>query len=519
MSEKRNKNQCMQTDGNREKHITAPEAKSNMTEQKCCSSSPKSIVQEQKNSKKMSAKLSENMQYLSQQLLSGKSFDIVYRVIHIGGREACIYFIDGMCKDELMQKLLQHFMSLKPENMPENVHEMAKKNIPYVEVDLNADWEMIIYFILSGVLALFIDGYDKCILIDSRTYPARGVEEPEKDKVLRGSKDGFVETIVFNTALIRRRIRSTQLRMEMLQAGNSSKTDIVLCYMENRVDHVFLTQIRERIKNIQVDALTMNQESLAECLYKKSWYNPFPKFKFTERPDTAAAQILEGDIVILVDNSPSAMITPTSIFDVIEEADDYYFPPITGTYLRLTRFLIAILTYFLTPTFLLLMQNPAWIPPGLDFITLKEPSNLPLIWQFLILELAIDGLKLAAVNTPNMLSTPLSILAALVLGEFSVNSGWFNSEVMLYMAFVALANYTQASYELGYAIKFMRIINLILTSIFGLWGYIGAVCIFVLAVVTNKTVSGHSYIYPLFPLNWKKLSNRFIRKRLPGARE
>ncbi len=468
---------------------------------------------------KMTAHLSENMKYLNNRLSVDTNFDVVYRVIHVGGREACIYFIDGFCKDEIMQKMLQHFMSLKPEDMPADIHGLAKKNVPYIEVDLHDEWEKIVYFIMSGVFALFIDGYDRCLLIDSRTYPARSVEEPEKDKVLRGSKDGFVETVVFNTALIRRRIRSTELRMEMLQAGNSSKTDIVLCYMDNRVDHIFLNQIKERIHNIQVDALTMNQESLAECLYKKKWYNPFPKFKFTERPDTAAAQVLEGDIVILVDNSPSAMITPTSIFDVVEEADDYYFPPITGTYLRLSRFLIALLTYALTPTFLLMMQNPQWIPAGFEFIMLKEPSNLPLIWQFLILELAIDGLRLAAVNTPNMLSTPLSILAALVLGEFSVNSGWFNAEVMLYMAFVALANYTQASYELGYAIKFMRIINLILTAVFGLWGYIGAILLFLGAIVTNKTVSGQSYIYPLVPFDWKKLTNRFIRKRLPGAGE
>ena len=396
---------------------------------------------------------------------------------------------------------------------------MSKKSIPYVEVDLQDNWEQIVYFIMSGVFALFIEGFDRCLLIDSRTYPARSVSEPEKDKALRGSKDGFVETVVFNTALIRRRIRSTHLRMELFHAGNSSQTDIVLCYMDNRVDHQFLEKLKQRIKTIHVDALTMNQESLAECLYKKKWYNPFPKFKFTERPDTASAQILEGDIVILVDNSPSAMITPTSIFDVVEEADDYYFPPITGTYLRLSRFLIALLTYLMTPTFLLLMQRPEWIPAGFEFIMVKDPTNIPLVWQFLILELAIDGLRLAAVNTPNMLSTPLSVMAALVLGEFSVNSGWFNSEVMLYMAFVAISNYTQASYELGYAIKFMRIINLILTAIFGLWGYIAAIALMVVAVVSNRTVSGKSYVYPLFPLNLKQLSKRFIRYRLPGARE
>lgn len=470
-------------------------------------------------SEKMSTSLSENISYLNQRLSVDTNFDIVYRVIKIGGRDACMYFIDGFCKDELMQKMLQYFMDITEEEMPVDAHEMSKTSLPYVEVDLQDSWEKIVYFVMSGVFALFIDGYDRCLLIDSRTYPSRGVEEPEKDKVLRGSKDGFVETIVFNTALIRRRIRSTELRMEIMQAGKSSKTDIVLCYMDNRVDHVFLNQIKERIGQIKVDALTMNQESLAECLYQKKWYNPFPKFKFTERPDTASAQILEGDIVILVDNSPSAMITPTSIFDVIEEADDYYFPPITGTYLRLSRFLIAILTYLVTPTFLLLMQNPEWIPVGFEFIAIKDVTNIPLIWQFLILELALDGLRLAAVNTPNMLSTPLSVMAALVLGEFSVNSGWFNSEVMLYMAFVAIANYTQASYELSYAIKFMRILNLILTAIFGIWGYIGAIILLIVAIASNKTVSGKSYIYPLLPFNLKQLSKRLLRKRLPEARE
>lgn len=477
------------------------------------------IDNSQEGMKKMSASLTENMQYLNQQMGVGVNFDLVYRVIKVGGKDACMYFIDGFCKDELMQKMLQYFMDIKEDELPDTAHEMSKRKLPYVEVDLQDNWDQIIYFIMSGVFALFIDGYDKCLLIDSRTYPARSVSEPEKDKALRGSKDGFVETIVFNTALIRRRIRSTNLRMEMFHAGNSSQTDIVLCYMENRVDHEFLEHLKERINHIQVDALTMNQESLAECLYKKKWYNPFPKFKFTERPDTASAQILEGDVVILVDNSPSAMIAPTSIFDVVEEADDYYFPPITGTYLRLSRFLIAILTYFLTPTFLLLMQRPEWIPSGFEFIMVKDTTNIPLIWQFLLLELAIDGLRLAAVNTPNMLSTPLSVMAALVLGEFSVNSGWFNSEVMLYMAFVAIANYTQASYELGYAIKFMRIINLILTAIFGVWGYITAILIMVVAIVSNKTISGKSYIYPLIPFNLKQFLKRILRYRLPGARE
>lgn len=470
-------------------------------------------------SNKMSGNLQTDMTYLNDVLAVDKSFDVIYRVIHVGNKEACFYFLDGFCKDEIMQKMLQYFMELSKETLPETVHELAKKNIPYVEVDLTDDWEKMINSYMSGIFLLLIDGYKKAILIDSRTYPARSVSEPDKDKVLRGSKDGFVETIVFNTALIRRRIRDTDLRMEMTSAGKSSHTDIVLCYMESRVDHVLLSQIRDRIKQIKVDALTMNQESLAECLYLAKWYNPFPKFKYTERPDTAAAQVLEGNIVILVDNSPAAMILPTTVFDVVEEADDYNFPPITGTYLRLTRTLITVLTYFLTPTFVLFVQNPNWIPGTFQFIMLKENTNIPVIWQFLILELAIDGLRLAAVNTPSMLSTPLSIMAGLVLGEFSVKSGWFNAEVMLYMAFVAIANYTQSNYELGYALKFMRIITLVLTGLFDLPGYIAGVIIFILSILTNRTIANHSYAYPLFPFKGKELIKRMIRFREPRAKE
>ena len=471
------------------------------------------------NSQTMKTSLQENMDYLNQILQVDVSFDLVYRVVHVGGKEACIYFIDGFCKDTLMQKMLQYFMDMKEADLPQNVHEMLKKKIPYVEVDVAKDYDKVLTNLLSGVFVLLIDGFEQAILIDSRTYPARGVEEPSKDRTLRGSKDGFVETVVFNTALIRRRIRDPHLRMEMMNAGKASRTDIVVCYMDDRVDKQFLKEIKTKIQNIKVDALTMNQQSLAECLFPYKWYNPFPKFKYTERPETAAAQILEGNIIILVDNAPSVIIMPTSFFDVVEEADDYYFPQVTGTYLRISRFIITVLTYLIAPLFLLLMKNPDFIPESFKFIAVKETVNVPLVWQFLILELAIDGLRLAAVNTPNMLSTPLSIMAALVLGEFSVRSGWFNSEVMLYMAFVAIASYTQPNYEMGYALKFMRIINLVLTALFNVWGFIAGIIVLLAALASNKTVSRQGYLYPLIPFEWKKLKNLIVRVRLPGSKE
>lgn len=452
-----------------------------------------------------------NIKNINQCLNVEKNFDIIYRVLTIAEREACFYFIDGLNKDEILEKLMEFLYSIKKEDMPANAHALSKRLLPYGEVDFVTDMESLVTNVLSGVPILIIDGYEKAISIDFRTYPSRGVEEPEKDKVMRGARDGFVETIVFNTALIRRRIRNPHLTMEFQTVGKSSKTDLVLCYMDDRVDTKFLDKVRKKIQAIEIDALTMGTETLAECLHEGRWINPFPKFKYTERPDAAAATILEGSIVILVDSTPSALILPTTLFEITEETDDYCFPPITGTYIRLSRFLVNIVALFFTPIWILLMYNPEWIPRSLDFIKINDPINIPLVVQLLILEFAIDGLKLASLNTPSMLSTPLSVVAGIVLGDFTVSSGWFNAETMLYMAFVAIANYSQASYELGYALKFLRILMLILTGLFNVWGFVIGIIITIVAITCNKTISGESYLYPLIPFNGRELTRRFLR--------
>ena len=447
-----------------------------------------------KDTKKISPSFEENIAYMNEVLPVKESFDVIRREIEIGGKEAVFFFIDGFMKDEAMLKIMDSFLSVSAQDMPEDADDFVQRHVPYVEVDILEDFDEVIRNVLAGTTCLFIDGYKECICIDCRTYPARSVDEPDKDRSLRGSRDGFVETIVFNTALMRRRIRDPHLIMEMVEAGQASRTDIAICYMSDRVDGELLDNLKKRIESLQLGDLRMNQQSLAEALFKRKWFNPFPKFKYTERPDTAAACLLEGKVVILVDNSPSAMILPISILDMIEEANDYYFPTVTGVYLKTTRIMITIATVFFTPLYLLFMQNLEWLPDVFAFVAVRDTVNIPLVFQFLILELSIDGLRLAAMNTPTMLSTPLSVIAGIVMGEFSVQSGWFNSEVMLYMAFVAVANYTQPNFELGYALKFMRLLLLILTACFDLAGFIIGCILILCFLVFNKTLSGRNYM-------------------------
>lgn len=457
--------------------------------------------------------LSEQQQRLKEILHYDKSFDIVERQIKIAEKNAALYFVDGLVKDDIMEKIMEFFYKqVKPEDLT-TAESFSNSFVPYIEVDLSDSFDLISTAVLSGICGLLVDGFDKAILIDTRTYPQRDTSEPENDKVLFGSRDGFVETMVLNTALVRRRIRSGDLRIEAMQAGSKSKTDIAICYMESKVDKKLLSKLKERIKNIQCESLTMSSQSLIEAIYPHRWFNPMPKVKNTERPDTTSNSVLKGNIAIIVDNSPSALILPTSIFDILEEADDYYFSPITGTYLRLARYIITFISLFLTPVWLLFLQNPDFLPQELKFILLSEHQNIPVFWQLIIIEVGIDGLRLASLNTPNSLTTPLSIIGAIALSDFAVQAGWCSYEAILYMAFVTVANYTQPNYELGYTIKFSRVFILTLTYIFNVWGFFIGVAVVILLTISNRTLSGKSYLYPLIPFNPKKLFNKIVRTR------
>ena len=442
----------------------------------------------------------------------GKNFDVVNTRFKVKKREAKLYYIDGFVNNEIAERVLNYMMSTSGE-MPEDMSPEAfvQSTVSYIEMDISDDINTIAKVVYSGAILLIVDGFSTGFLIKTRNYPRRNVEEPDNDKVLRGAHDGFVEALLLNTALIRRRIRDRDLIMEVHEAGKRSRTDIAICYLESKVDMKNLEKLRKKISEIDVNTLNMSQESLIECLVKKQIFNPFPKVRYTERPDSAAACIAEGSIIVLVDNSPAAMIVPTSFFEFLQDTNDYYFPPLVGTYLRFIRALIFGLALLLSPTWYLLISNPQWIPDWLSFITVKEQYTIPIIVQLLIIEVVIDTLKLASLNTPNSLSNSFSVIGALVLGDLAVTAKLFSSEVVLFMAFVAIANFAQPSFELGYAFKLSRIFILVMTAAFNLWGFAAGVLIVFIEILCTKTVTGRGYLYPLIPFNAKTLSRLLIR--------
>ncbi len=456
----------------------------------------------------------ENVRRLDEILGVGRSCDLVNRNYIIGGRRARLWVIDGYGKDETLERMSAFWLSLTEAQVKNlsQMQEFADRFISFSETSVSMDAADIVTSVLLGKTLLLVEGLQGAALMDAKEYPSRGVNEPPDGKVLRGSHDGFIEALVPNMALLRRRIRDPHLTMEVARVGQRSRTDMVLCYLEDKVDRTLLEELRQKLQNVTVNSLTMAQESLAEAIRPKQWYNPFPKVRYTERPDSAAASVLEGNIVLMVDNSPSVMILPTTFFDFTQEANEFYFPPLVGTYLRLLRIIVFFISLLITPAWYLMVSSPERLPEWMDFLSSPEPVSLTLLSQLLVVEFLIDVLKLASLNTPDSLSNSFSLLGALILGDFAVQAGWLGPEVLVYMAFVSLAGFAQPSYEMGYAFKLLRVALLLVTAAFDVWGFVLGVVGIVVLLATAKPLVGKGYLYPLIPFNAKALRRLFFRE-------
>ncbi len=450
---------------------------------------------------------------LDAELCSGGSFDMLRREVTIGGGLCgTFYFVDGMIKDEIMEKLMEYFITADGAE--------CFYNVPYVEVEYTREVPRIVTAVLSGSAVLLAEGVGGFgAIIDARTYPVRSIGEPENDRVLRGARDGFCETIVFNTALIRRRIRDPRLTMRLQTIGGRTKTDIVLCYVSGEADARLVERLWARLEAIDTDGLAMGQEALAARLIGRAAWNPFPKVRYTERPDSAASALLEGSVLLICDNTPAVMILPVSLFDFLQEADDYCFPPLTGSYLRLVRLAASVLSVVLVPLWYMLVRYDTPVPAALGFIKSVTPAELPLFFQLLLTELAVDGLKLASLNTPDALSHSLGVVGGLILGDFAVTAGWFSPETILYAAFTAITSFTQRSYELGYALKFIRIGLITLGALLGWWGIALGGALTLLLLICNRSISGaRGYLYPLIPFDGAALARLVFRLPPRGGR-
>ncbi|NLJ33269.1 MAG: spore germination protein [Firmicutes bacterium] len=462
---------------------------------------------------KLTKKLQDNLDYLKEKMGVGQSFDVIVREMEIAGKDAALIFVDGFVKDEVMFIMKYLFQLQREDIVPQTIDKLYKKCVVYFEVDRVDKSSEIIDNVLAGPVALLVDGEREAIIIDAREYPARGPEEPDIERVTRGSRDGFTETLVFNTALIRRRIRDPALRVELIQVGQRSKTDIALVYIKDIANPGTVDLLRERIGEIEIDGLPMAEKSVEEFLTLGTW-NPFPQVRYTERPDVAAVHLLEGHILILTDTSPSALIAPATFFHHIQHAEEFRQNAAVGAYMRWVRYFGILLSLIITPLWLLLVLKPGILPPGWNFIGPKEPTPVPILLQLLLAEVGVDLVRMAAIHTPSALATALGIIAAFMIGEIAISVGLFTGEVVLYMAIAAVGTFATPGFEFAFAIRLIRLFLLLAVALFHLPGLLIGLVLFLFLLLRTKSFNV-PYLWPLFPLDAGALLDIFIRWPIP----
>ena len=451
---------------------------------------------------------------MKEQVGIGVSFDLGFRELIILKKKIHLYYLTGLTDSTTTLQIIKKLVDINDnESNRDKIPEIIKNRLVHQQVETIKTMDEAVDQVLSGLTVIFLDGEKQAYVVDVRKYPGRTPEEPETEKVVRGSKDGFTENIIENTALTRRRIRDARLRNEMLKVGERSKTDVCVSYIQDVADDGLVEVIKKKIQAIEVDGIAMADKAVEEFMMGRKW-NPYPKVRYTERPDVAANHLLEGHILVMVDTSPSMIILPTTFFDHLQHAEEYRLAPAVGTFVRWARYLAVLASLFLLPLWMLFIMEPSLLPEPLSFIGLKKDGNIPVWIQIIMGDLGIEFLRMAAIHTPTALATSMGLIAAVLIGQIAIDVGMFSPEVILYLSIAAVGVYVTPSYELGAANKLTRMALVIITAMFGLIGFIIGFTLFVLFLTGLKTIRT-PYLWPLLPFNAKAIVQVILRVPVP----
>ena len=447
----------------------------------------------------------------------GASFDVGVRKFTILGKKVHIYYINGLAESDSMIKILTVLTRLEgKERRSLHAAETIENNLAHESVEQMENVDDVMDQVLSGLMAVVIENSEKALVVDVRGYPGRQPEEPDTEKVVRGSRDGYVENIVVNTALTRRRIRDGRLRFEITKVGKRSKTDIAVAYIDGVADPDLIEIVKKELDSIDIDGIPMADKTIEEFIVKQG-YNPYPIVRYTERADIGAVHLLEGHVLLFVDTSPSVIILPATFFHHMQHAEEYRQSAAVGTFVRWVRFIGVLISLFLLPFWLLISLEPALLPKALEFIGPNKTTHIPLVLQLFIADIGIEFLRIAAIHTPTPLSTAMGLIAAVLIGQIAVDVGLFVPEVILYVSIAGIGTFATPSYEVSIANKLSRLFLLAAVSMFKVPGFMIG-CTIIIIYLARMRALNTPYLWPLLPFDPKAFSQVFIRRAIPGSR-
>lgn len=455
--------------------------------------------------------LDEIKQYLERETGFNSSFDLVMREMVFGSVKVGVFYANGFAKDEVLTDILTRLSYAPEETVEKNpLFVIQELLLPHIQVKPYSTMAEIIGQVLSGSTAFFIEGECTALAVDAKEFPARTTEEPDLERVVRGSRDGFVETLLTNVTLIRRRIRDPKLKLEIMQVGRRTKTDVCMAYIDDIADPELVKAMRSKIEELQIDGLPLAEKELEEMIIPQP-FNPYPTVRYSERPDVVATYLLEGHVAVVVDTSPSVMILPTTFFHLVQHAEEYRQNTFMGTYLRWVRFLGILASLILLPLWYLMVMDPVHKPEALNFIGPEKTGDIPIIIQFLLAELGVDLMRMASVHTPTPLTVTMGLVAAILIGDIAVKTGLFVNEVILYFAIASIGMFSTPSYELGLANRIARLVFLIAVSLFKGPGLVVAVTFWLLYLTLLRSYNS-PYMWPFIPFNAMGFYSILIRR-------
>ena len=455
-------------------------------------------------------------QYMKENVGLGKSFDLGVRKLKILHKDVHYYYVNGLCDTSFIIELTEQLVEINDhEEDSSKLFDIVQNRLVHQSVTPIKSIDELVDEVLSGLIAVVVDGCDTGLVVDVRSYPGRTPMEPDTEKVIRGSRDGFVENIIINTAITRRRIRDENLRFEIMRVGERGKTDIAIGYIDGIANEGLVEKIRKELQNIEIDGLPMADKTIEEFILKQG-YNPYPLVRYTERADIAATHLLEGHVLIYVDTSPSVIITPTTIFHHMQHVEEYRQSPGVGTFVRWVRFFGIISSLFLLPLWFLFVLEPHHLPERMAFIGPNELTNIPIVVQIFLADIGIEFLRMAAIHTPTALSTAMGLVAAVLIGQIAIDVGLLVPEVILYVAVAAMGNFATPSYELSIANKLARLGILIMVAIFHTPGLIVGVTVYIILLARIRSFNT-PYLWPIIPFHPKAFLQILIRRAVPGS--
>lgn len=449
--------------------------------------------------------------------------DIVYREFSVGSSQklkfATIY-VDGLIDKDLIHNYVYESLMLQarmtePEvhSMREKVYELVKDGtISVSDIKEIEDLNMVVDSILIGETVLLIDKWDKALVIASRGWPSRGVAEPETEAVIRGSREGFVETMRFNTALVRRRIRDPKFKVKQMQIGERSKTDVAIMFMDGITNTNLLKQVVARLKKIEIDSIL--ESGYIEKLIEDNWRTPFPQIQTTERPERVAGAVYEGRIGIIVDNTPFALIIPTTFNSLMQSPEDYNERFLIGNAIRILRYVAMFLSLFLPAIYIAMTSyHPGMIPTELALYIAGSRDGVPFpsFIEAFIMEAALEILREAGIRLPGPIGATIGIVGGLVLGQAAVEAGIVSSLMVIIVAITAIAAYTTPSYNFGISFRLLRFGYMAFAALLGLYGVALAFLITLIHLCNLKSF-GVPYLTPfdIYNISLKDFKDSFI---------